>query len=278
MVKLSKIQKVLLSPRRHDNGERSEKESLPEGTAPMVTLSSCCLPPRRRRTKMKSSAKPQTQQGSEQLISHSQQSLLATRVVTASSVVDRSTGANNKSYPILDSNVDRKSHSSEAGATGNATVISTRKSSNQSKVISVPHRKHEEPPSTSNPIGIGKMMMKRVAKLRPKPTAGDKTNNGMDATNSSSRVVMLKDDDPSVIRMYDSIPLMEVTMLPRGGISIATEAVGQVQVRNLSVWLCLELVLTLYIYCYGSNHAITSFFYLLSVITSYFSFTVRNTA
>ena len=36
-------------------------------------------------------------------------------------------------------------------------------------------------------------------------------------------------DDPAS-RMYEQIPLLEVTKLPRGGISIETEAVGRVQV------------------------------------------------
>ena len=39
-------------------------------------------------------------------------------------------------------------------------------------------------------------------------------------------------DDHVLARMYDSIPPLEVTKLPRGGISIETEAVGRVQVRS----------------------------------------------
>lgn len=49
-----------------------------------------------------------------------------------------------------------------------------------------------------------------------------------------------RDDDPSVARMYDSIPLLEVTKLPRGGIIIETEAIGRVQVRffRIIIFLC----------------------------------------
>jgi|AntRauTorckE5430_2_1112549.scaffolds.fasta_scaffold01782_7 hypothetical protein len=37
-------------------------------------------------------------------------------------------------------------------------------------------------------------------------------------------------EDPSIMKMYDRIPELETTKLPRGGISIDTEAVGRVQV------------------------------------------------
>lgn len=39
-------------------------------------------------------------------------------------------------------------------------------------------------------------------------------------------------EDASVARMYDSIPPLEVTKLPRGGLSIETEAIGRVQVSH----------------------------------------------
>lgn len=37
-------------------------------------------------------------------------------------------------------------------------------------------------------------------------------------------------DDPVVVESYDSVPLLEITKLPRGGISMETQAVGRVQV------------------------------------------------
>lgn len=36
-------------------------------------------------------------------------------------------------------------------------------------------------------------------------------------------------DDPAVVKSYDSIPLLELTKLPRGGVSMETQAVGRVQ-------------------------------------------------
>lgn len=38
------------------------------------------------------------------------------------------------------------------------------------------------------------------------------------------------DDAPHIVRSYDSIPLLEQTKLPRGGISMDTKSVGRVQV------------------------------------------------
>jgi hypothetical protein len=37
-------------------------------------------------------------------------------------------------------------------------------------------------------------------------------------------------DDPAVIRGYDSVQLLEIDALPRGGISLETKAVGRIQV------------------------------------------------
>ena len=52
------------------------------------------------------------------------------------------------------------------------------------------------------------------------------------------------DDAPYVVRSYNTIPLLEQTKLPRGGISMETEAVGRVQVcpslRKLFVTLLYD--------------------------------------
>ena len=40
-------------------------------------------------------------------------------------------------------------------------------------------------------------------------------------------------EEQAMARMYDSIPPLEVTQLPRGGISIETEAIGRIQVSAL---------------------------------------------
>lgn len=39
-------------------------------------------------------------------------------------------------------------------------------------------------------------------------------------------------DDPAVIAGYNSVPLIELDRLPRGGISLDTKAVGRIQVRQ----------------------------------------------
>jgi hypothetical protein len=43
-------------------------------------------------------------------------------------------------------------------------------------------------------------------------------------------------DDPAVIQGYESVPLIEVDALPRGGISLETKAVGRIQVCNTPVF------------------------------------------
>lgn len=44
----------------------------------------------------------------------------------------------------------------------------------------------------------------------------------------------VKDTDgaPQLIQAYDAIPILEQTHLPRGGVSVETQAVGRVQVRS----------------------------------------------
>jgi hypothetical protein len=39
-------------------------------------------------------------------------------------------------------------------------------------------------------------------------------------------------DDQAVIRGYASVPLMELDLLPRGGLSFETNAVGRIQVQH----------------------------------------------
>jgi hypothetical protein len=40
-------------------------------------------------------------------------------------------------------------------------------------------------------------------------------------------------DDQAVIRGYASVPLMELDLLPRGGLSFETNAVGRIQVQHM---------------------------------------------
>ena len=39
-------------------------------------------------------------------------------------------------------------------------------------------------------------------------------------------------DDPGVVKGYESVPLLDVDPLPRGGVSLETKAVGRIQVGN----------------------------------------------
>ena len=40
------------------------------------------------------------------------------------------------------------------------------------------------------------------------------------------------DESPQLVRAYDAIPVLEQTMLPRGGVSVETKAVGRIQVSG----------------------------------------------
>lgn len=55
----------------------------------------------------------------------------------------------------------------------------------------------------------------------------------------SSRRSIMRDappvDDPKVLENYGRIPDLEITKLPRGGLSVETEAVGRVQVSGITV-------------------------------------------
>ena len=49
---------------------------------------------------------------------------------------------------------------------------------------------------------------------------------------SSRRIRSRIYDEPAVIAGYNSVPLIELNRLPRGGISLETEAIGRIQVSN----------------------------------------------
>ena len=48
-------------------------------------------------------------------------------------------------------------------------------------------------------------------------------------------------DDPAVVAGYNSVPLLELDQLPRGGVSIETQSVGRVQVSHYRLLPCLLL-------------------------------------
>lgn len=56
-------------------------------------------------------------------------------------------------------------------------------------------------------------------------------------------------DDPKVVRGYESVPLLELDHLPRGGISLETKAVGRIQVSG-------ERMISRYysLYAYYTSH------------------------
>lgn len=60
------------------------------------------------------------------------------------------------------------------------------------------------------------------------------------STQSESTVPNIFDDAPNVVMSYDAVPLLEQTKLPRGGVSMETEAVGRVQVRCA----CYDAIMT----------------------------------
>ncbi|MGK3735891.1 MAG: hypothetical protein ACI8RD_000741 [Bacillariaceae sp.] len=49
----------------------------------------------------------------------------------------------------------------------------------------------------------------------------------------------IEDRHATISKAYDSIPLLEQTKLPRGGISIETAAIGRVQVRLIVCFVCI---------------------------------------
>ena len=49
-------------------------------------------------------------------------------------------------------------------------------------------------------------------------------------------------DDPAITRGYESVPLIDIDTLPRGGISFDTKAVGRVQVCLLDQFNCCSII------------------------------------
>jgi len=66
-----------------------------------------------------------------------------------------------------------------------------------------------------------------VSKVMKRSSGGGNKHIKKIPKNGSSREAQT--EDPSVARMYDAIPELEDTKLPRGGISIETEAIGRIQ-------------------------------------------------
>jgi hypothetical protein len=59
----------------------------------------------------------------------------------------------------------------------------------------------------------------------------------------------IEDRHATISKAYDSIPLLEQTKLPRGGISIETAAIGRVQVRLIVCFVCIvPYIISFFIY------------------------------
>lgn len=98
--------------------------------------------------------------------------------------------------------------------------------------------------------------MVKISDLKPRRVvslyeAGTASNSGLASLGSSSASTARSGfsqkkskrqyrifDDPAVIEGYDSVPLIDVDPLPRGGISLETKAVGRIQVGGPSRRFC----------------------------------------
>jgi hypothetical protein len=71
-------------------------------------------------------------------------------------------------------------------------------------------------------------------------------------------------DDSAVMRGYDSVPLIDMDVLPRGGISFETKTVGRIQVCYVSFgcWLLdTHMFLVIYISHHPNVHLLLFYYY-----------------
>ena len=76
---------------------------------------------------------------------------------------------------------------------------------------------------------------------------GSKRKQSVGSTQHSSETTVpsnLFDDAPNVVKSYAAVPLLEQTKLPRGGVSMETQAVGRVQVREMKQCVCVAPIST----------------------------------
>lgn len=62
----------------------------------------------------------------------------------------------------------------------------------------------------------------------------------VESTHSEATVPNIFEDAPHVVRSYNAVPVLEQTKLPRGGVSMETQAVGRVQV-SCEYWVYLRI-------------------------------------
>lgn len=74
------------------------------------------------------------------------------------------------------------------------------------------------------------------------------------SVHSEASVPNLDDDAPNIVMAYARVPQLELTKLPRGGVSMDTQAVGRVQVRRIAKFTnCVSFLL-----CVFSTYAFVS--------------------
>ena len=106
--------------------------------------------------------------------------------------------------------------------TSNATKMTTNGSSSDAAAAAPP--KEEAPASAPAPKAAPKIK-RPLSKSLSGSLSGTTLSRRIGGQNRDAIF-----DDPVVVESYDSVPLLEITMLPRGGISMETQAVGRVQV------------------------------------------------
>lgn len=108
------------------------------------------------------------------------------------------------------------------------TAFSSEKSMPQS-VKEVSPQAQEESSPASKPVRMPESTQDALLGTRPPPRPQPS------AIRSEVSERLAIDDSPLIVRSYDAIPVLDQTKLPRGGVSVETQAVGRVQVRAVRV-------------------------------------------
>lgn len=132
---------------------------------------------------------------------------------------------------IHDSMKKQNSHLTQNTVTQESTA--TRRDNADQKVVTTtqdPNSKQEPKPNETE-----KPTSHISTSLPASPPVVHRRRSGTHRRNSRGKKSVAKDGaDPNVAKMYEGIPELETSKLPRGGISIDTDAVGRIQVRLVS--------------------------------------------
>ena len=132
--------------------------------------------------------------------------------------------------------------------TSEATTVSAAESTNNTETPPAPSETAVNPtppatPTTGNksidhsstpagtPTTCNKTRSEKTAPTKRDNTCGN-VRTGMTTPENEPAV---EEDSPRVVSSYASIPVLEQTKLPRGGLSVETKAVGRVQVSIVAV-------------------------------------------